>query len=83
MEFDQGSLEKLRRMDDGTLRALAAEIASAAGADPARAEAMLSDPSVLRNALRGLTPEQANALLAGAGEDRARRIAELMKKKGF
>ena len=83
MEFDVSSIEKLKNMDDRSLQALILQIASAAGADPAKAQGLLSDPSVLRTALQSLTPEGAQGLLSQVGEDKAERIAEMLKRRGI
>ena len=83
MEFDVSSIEKLKNMDDRSLQALILQIASAAGADPAKAQGLLSDPSVLRTALQSLTPEGAQGLLPQVGEDKAERIAEMLKRRGI
>lgn len=82
MEFDPGSLEKLKRMDDATLKALILQIASAANVDPAQVRQLTSDPSALKAALQGLTADQVRSYLSGAGDGKAARIAELLQKKG-
>lgn len=81
MEFDPVLLGKLKGMDEESLRNLVLRIASAAGMDPAQTQGLLSDPAVLKNALCGLTPEQAKEMLAQVGNDRAGKIADLLGKE--
>ena len=78
MQFDPAVLQ---RLNDRQLADLVSQIASAAGADRSKTEALLGNLDALRNGLKGLTPEQAKQLLDRAGEEKSGEIYELLRKQ--
>lgn len=82
MELDRKQLQKLTSMDDESFIALARAIAEAAGASKAKTEIMLSNPELLKRRLASVSPEEAQALINSAGEEKSREIIEMLKKRG-
>lgn len=78
MQFDPALLQ---RLNDRQLADLVSQIASAAGADRSKTEALLGNMDALRSGLRGLTPEQAKQLLDRAGEEKSSEIYEILRKQ--
>ena len=78
MQFDPAVLQ---RLNDRQLADLVSQIASAAGAERSKTEALLGNLDALRNGLKGLTPEQAKQLLDRAGEEKSSEIYELLRKQ--
>lgn len=78
MQFDPALLQ---RLNDRQLADLVSQIASAAGADRGKTEALLGNLDALRSSLSGLTPEQAKQLLDRAGEEKSSEIYELLRKQ--
>lgn len=79
MQFDP---KLIARLDDRRLAELVAQIASAAGADRKKTASLLGNLDALRASISGLTPEQANMLLAQAGEEKSREIYDILRGKG-
>ena len=78
MQFDPALLQ---RLNDRQLADLVSRIASAAGADRSKTEALLGNLDALRSGLKGLTPEQAKQLLDRAGEEKSSEIYEILRKQ--
>lgn len=78
MQFDPALLQ---RLNDRQLADLVSQIASAAGADRTKTEALLGNLDALRSSLSGLTPEQAKQLLDRAGEEKSSEIYALLRKQ--
>ena len=78
MQFDPAVLQ---RLNDRQLADLVSQIASAAGADRSKTEALLGNLDALRNGLKGLTPEQTKQLLDRAGEEKSSEIYEILRKQ--
>ena len=78
MHFDPALLQ---RLSDRQLADLVSQIASAAGADRLKTEALLGNLDALRSGLKDLTPEQAKQLLGRAGEEKSSEIYEILRKQ--
>ena len=78
MQFDPAVLQ---RLNDRQLAELVSQIASAAGADQRKTEALLGNLDALRSGLGELTPEQAKQLLDRAGKEKSSEIYEILRKQ--
>ena len=78
MQFDPALLQ---RLSDRQLADLVSQIASAAGAERSKTEALLGNLDALRSGLGALTPEQAKQLLDRAGKEKSSEIYEILRKQ--
>jgi len=82
MNIDQRSIDRLASLDDESFKSLAMSIASAAGADMRKAQALLSDTALIKRRLAGMTPEDAEKLISGAGEEKSAEILRVLRERG-
>ena len=76
MKIDRRSIDRLASLDDESF------IASAAGADTRKAQALLSDTALIKRRLASMTPEDAEKLISGAGEEKAEEILRVLRERG-
>ena len=82
MEFDRRQLDKLLSLDNESFSALAKTIAEAAGASKSRAEALISNPDMLKKRLSQISPEEAKSLIDAAGKEKTEEIMNLLNERG-
>ncbi len=82
MQFDRKELEKLLAMDDESFVTLAKSIADAAGADPAKTQAMLGDPEMLKRRISRINSREAQQLIDAAGKEKSEMILSMLKQRG-
>lgn len=82
MEFDRRQLDKLLSLDNESFSALAKTIAEAAGASKSRAEALISNPDMLKKRLSQISPEEAKSLIDAAGKEKSEEIMNLLNERG-
>lgn len=82
MEIDNNTLRNLLALDDESLKSIIKQISVAAGADPNKTEAFMSDISGLKNTLAKMSPREAEKLLNAAGKERSEEILRIIKGGG-
>lgn len=82
MKIDRRSIDRLASLDDESFKSLAMSIASAAGADTRKAQALLSDTALIKRRLASMTPEDAEKLISGAGEEKSEEILRVLRERG-
>lgn len=82
MEIDNNTLRNLLALDDESFKALIRQISVAAGADPNKTEAFMSDIPGIKNTLANLSPKDAEKLLNAAGKERSEEILRIIKGGG-
>jgi hypothetical protein len=82
MEFDNNTLRNLLALDDESFKNIIRQISTAAGADPNKTEAFMSDVSGIKNTLANLSPKDAEKLLNTAGKDKSEEILRIIKGGG-
>ncbi len=82
MQPNKSQLDKLLSMDDASFKELARTIADAAGADKVKTEFMLQNPELLKRHLASISKEDAEKLIAAAGEEKSREIMDMLNKRG-
>jgi len=82
MEFDNNTLRNLLSLDDESFKKLIRQISAAAGADPNKTEAFMSDVPAIKNMLANLSPKEAEKLLNAAGKVKSEDILRIIKGGG-
>ena len=82
MEIDRKQLEKILSMDNESFSSLARSIASAAGANRFKTEAMLSNPDMLKQRIASITSDEAQQLINAAGKEKSEEIMRLLRDRG-
>lgn len=82
MEFDNNTLRNLLSLDDESFKNLIKQISAAAGADPNKTAAFMSDVPAIKNMLANLSPKEAEKLLNAAGKEKSEEILRIIKGGG-
>lgn len=79
MQMDNNTLRKLLDLDDESFKDIIRRIASAAGADRSKTEALISDVKGIKQSLSKMTPEQAERILNSAGKEKSEEILGIIR----
>ena len=79
--IDKNDISKLLSLDDNLLREKLMSATIAAGGDPQKVASALSDMKTLRSLASGLDKNEIEKLIGSFGEEKAQRIADVLKDK--
>lgn len=80
MNIDENTINRLMALDDDSLREIIKKIASAAGADPVKAERMSADIGGIKKTISRMTPSDAERFINIAGKDKSEEILRMINR---
>lgn len=81
MELDRNLLEKIRELDDDTLRQAIGNVAGSMGIDPALAAVYLSDMGKIKDTVAGLTQEDLDRVEETLGVEETQSVIQKIRKE--
>lgn len=81
MELDKELLEKIRLLDDDSLRCAIGSVAESMGIDPGLAAVYLGDMGKIKETVAGLTQSDLDQLQSAIGEENTKRLVETIRKE--